>query len=139
MFIRWFPAMFLVSEAAATAIRTAFEQEGELSAAIELRRLFPATQRPSAGARPDHRRVAAAAGEAEDRTAESPTRLIPGFRGGLTNPYDLAGTAQGHAEIARRPPPWLECSKACRRSQDQPRRSVASARNSEPGVPCRHP
>jgi hypothetical protein len=35
------PAMFVVSEAAATAIRAIFEQEGELSAAIELRRLFP--------------------------------------------------------------------------------------------------
>ena len=35
------PAMFIVSEEAAAAIRTAYEQEGELSAAIELRRLFP--------------------------------------------------------------------------------------------------
>ena len=34
------PAMFVVSEEAAAAIRTAYEQEGELSAAIELRRLF---------------------------------------------------------------------------------------------------
>jgi hypothetical protein len=33
--------MFVVSEAEAVAIRTAFEQQGELSAAIELRRLFP--------------------------------------------------------------------------------------------------
>jgi hypothetical protein len=33
--------MFVVSEEAAAAIRTAYEQEGELSAAIELRRLFP--------------------------------------------------------------------------------------------------
>jgi hypothetical protein len=33
--------MFVVSEAEAAAIRTAFEQRGELSAAIELRRLFP--------------------------------------------------------------------------------------------------
>jgi hypothetical protein len=33
--------MFLVNEADATAIRTAYEQEGELSAAIELRRRFP--------------------------------------------------------------------------------------------------
>jgi hypothetical protein len=33
--------MFLVTEAAAAAIRAVFEQEGELSAAIELRRLFP--------------------------------------------------------------------------------------------------
>jgi hypothetical protein len=33
--------MFLVTESDATAIRTAYEQEGELSAAIELRRRFP--------------------------------------------------------------------------------------------------
>ena len=33
--------MFCVSEAEAAAIRTAYEQGGELSAAIELRRLFP--------------------------------------------------------------------------------------------------
>jgi hypothetical protein len=33
--------MFVVSEADAAAIRTAYEQEGELSAAIELRRRFP--------------------------------------------------------------------------------------------------
>jgi hypothetical protein len=35
------PAMFVVSEADAAVIRTAYEQEGELSAAIELRRRFP--------------------------------------------------------------------------------------------------
>ncbi|MGA8192756.1 MAG: hypothetical protein WB902_05220 [Acetobacteraceae bacterium] len=33
--------MFVVSEAEAAAIRTAFEQQGELSAVAELRRLFP--------------------------------------------------------------------------------------------------
>ena len=33
--------MFVVSEADAAAIRATFEQRGELSAAIELRRLFP--------------------------------------------------------------------------------------------------
>jgi hypothetical protein len=33
--------MFVVSEEAASAIRTAYEQDGELSAAIELRRHFP--------------------------------------------------------------------------------------------------
>jgi hypothetical protein len=32
------PAMFVVTEAEAAAIRAVFEQEGELSAAIELRR-----------------------------------------------------------------------------------------------------
>ena len=35
------PDMFVVSEAEATAIRAVFEQQGELSAAVELRRLFP--------------------------------------------------------------------------------------------------
>jgi hypothetical protein len=34
--------MFVVSEAEAAAIRTIFEKQGELSAAIEVRRLFPA-------------------------------------------------------------------------------------------------
>jgi hypothetical protein len=33
--------MFCVTEAEATAIRTAFNEGGELSAAVELRRLFP--------------------------------------------------------------------------------------------------
>jgi hypothetical protein len=33
--------MFVVSEAHAAAIRAAFEQRGELSAVVELRRLFP--------------------------------------------------------------------------------------------------
>jgi hypothetical protein len=33
--------MFCVSETEAAAIRAAYEQGGELSAAIELRRLFP--------------------------------------------------------------------------------------------------
>jgi hypothetical protein len=33
--------MFCVSEAEAAAIRAAYEQGGEFSAAIELRRLFP--------------------------------------------------------------------------------------------------
>jgi hypothetical protein len=33
--------MFMVSEIDAAAIRTAYEQDGELSAALELRRRFP--------------------------------------------------------------------------------------------------
>jgi hypothetical protein len=35
------PAMFLVTEADAAAIRAVLDQAGELSAAIEVRRLFP--------------------------------------------------------------------------------------------------
>ena len=34
--------MFVVTEADAAAIRAAFDRGGELSAAVELRRLFPA-------------------------------------------------------------------------------------------------
>ena len=33
--------MFAITEAEAAAIRAAFEQSGELSAVVELRRLFP--------------------------------------------------------------------------------------------------
>jgi hypothetical protein len=36
------PGMFVVTEAEAAAIRAVFDQQGELSAAVELRRLFPA-------------------------------------------------------------------------------------------------
>jgi len=46
--------MFAVTEADATVIRTAFEQEGELSAAIEVRRLFPMTK-PLRGSSPSCR------------------------------------------------------------------------------------
>jgi hypothetical protein len=42
--------MFVVTEAEATAIRAVFEQQGELSAAVELRRLFPCHHRQRAGA-----------------------------------------------------------------------------------------
>jgi hypothetical protein len=37
------PAMFVVTEADATAIRAVFEQRGEFAAAVELRRRFPGT------------------------------------------------------------------------------------------------
>jgi hypothetical protein len=50
------PAMFVVTEADATAIRAIFEKEGELSAAVEP---VPGRHRQcqGAGLRPDHRRV----------------------------------------------------------------------------------
>ena len=35
------PGMFCVTEAEAAAIRTAFDEGGEFSAAVELRRIFP--------------------------------------------------------------------------------------------------
>jgi hypothetical protein len=42
VFVTILPTMFMVSEEDAAAIWTTFQQEGELSAAIELRRRFPA-------------------------------------------------------------------------------------------------
>jgi hypothetical protein len=58
------PGMFVVTEADAAAIRAINEQDGELSAAIELRRRFPRDrrQRECAGLRPVHRRLDAVAG-----------------------------------------------------------------------------
>lgn len=41
-------AMFVVTEADAAAIRVAFQEEGELSAIIELRRRFPGIDRAKA-------------------------------------------------------------------------------------------
>ncbi len=41
------PTMFMVTEADAAAIRTAFHEEGELSAVIELRRRFPGIAAPA--------------------------------------------------------------------------------------------
>jgi hypothetical protein len=38
---RHLPVMFIVTEADAVAIREVFERDGELSAAIELRKRFP--------------------------------------------------------------------------------------------------
>ena len=42
------PSMFCVSDTEATAIRTVYDQDGELSAAVELRRFFPGVPRDKA-------------------------------------------------------------------------------------------
>ena len=44
------PAMFVVTDAEAAAIRAIYEQSGEFSAAVELRRLFPSTDTAQARA-----------------------------------------------------------------------------------------
>ena len=64
--------MFVVTEAQAAMIRTAYEQRGEFSAAVELRQLFPGI-RQCAGAtvRADHRRLAATAQAATSGGAAS--------------------------------------------------------------------
>jgi hypothetical protein len=70
--------MFVVSEVEAAAIRTAFEQSGELAAAVELRRLFPlitdAMQAREQAERPP-RRVQYPRGPTVPRRFPSPTRL----------------------------------------------------------------
>jgi hypothetical protein len=54
--------MFMVTEEDAAAIRAAFDQDGELSAVVELRRRFPASPTcPCADVRPEHRRLDAIA------------------------------------------------------------------------------
>ena len=53
--------MFCVSEAQAAIIRAAFEQRGELSAVVELRRLFPGLgNMRGLGSASDHRWLATA-------------------------------------------------------------------------------
>jgi len=71
--------MFSVTEAEAAAIRTVFERDGELSAVIELRRLFPGIT-DNAEARICARTIA---GWRPLPMASSPvTRLRPGGRSG---------------------------------------------------------
>ena len=49
--------MFSVTEAEAATIRAAYEQDGEMSAALELRRLFPGVGNGGAAVRQDDRVV----------------------------------------------------------------------------------
>ena len=73
--------MFVVTEAEAAAIRAVYEQRGEFSAAVELRRLFPSHHRHRAGPRlcPDHCRLEAPARPAAPGAAGTPeeTRYRP--------------------------------------------------------------
>jgi hypothetical protein len=50
--------MYVVTEADAAAIRDTFEKDGELSAAIELRRRFPGIQDNTISAREQARMIA---------------------------------------------------------------------------------
>ena len=89
--------MFVVSEAEAAAIRTAFEQQGELSAAIELRRLFPGItdNLQARECRARHRRLeAAAATPSQAASAPGALKRSPEMPGGtrLAPPGDLTLT-----------------------------------------------
>jgi hypothetical protein len=74
--------MFAITEDEAAAIRAVFQQDGELSAAIELRRLFPGIT-DNAQARQCARTIAAAAaaaaaaGEAAAEGPATPGALTP--------------------------------------------------------------
>ena len=75
--------MFTVSEAEASAIRAVYEQRGELSAAVELRRRFPGifSHRPGKGMRPHHRglEAAPAAPASAEEWRAQPLGRQPGF------------------------------------------------------------
>ena len=69
--------MFVISKSDAAAIRAAFDQGGELSATVELRRLFPRNhQRQGSGVCPDHRWLAAAAAPAPEEATDMPDQII---------------------------------------------------------------
>jgi hypothetical protein len=77
--------VFSVSEAEAATIRAVFEQQGELSAAIELRRLFPGIT-DGAKARECARTIAgwtplpAATARRHQRASQSASRAAPKSR-----------------------------------------------------------
>jgi hypothetical protein len=68
--------MFVVSEAEAAAIRAAYEQRGELSAAVELRRAVPA--QPRRGNARAYRGLEAAAEAAASSPASAQGHIRPG-------------------------------------------------------------
>jgi hypothetical protein len=100
--------MFVVTEADAAAIRAILSQEGELSAAIELRQRFPGVnrQREGAGVRTEHRRVDAVA-----------ATVVPG---------DAAASPQGHL-VKRRTSPRPPEGLLLRLGREQQRIAFASA------------
>jgi hypothetical protein len=77
--------MFVVTEADAAEIRTAYEQDGELSAAIELRRRFP--------------------GITDNEKAQQCARSIAGW---TTPPVPAAVVIPLHPPAGRRPRPAVE-------------------------------
>jgi hypothetical protein len=68
--------MFSVSEAEAAAIRAAYEQRGELSAAVELRRRFPGIVDNVQARECAHHRWLEAAAAASAPTEESGPRRL---------------------------------------------------------------
>ena len=93
------PRMFVVSEAEATPICAAFEQGGELSAAVDLRRLFPAVtdMTEARGVRACHRRLEAAAETAASVPGDRPQREALAFEPGHVpdRPLHLGDRHQG--------------------------------------------
>jgi hypothetical protein len=87
--------MFVVSEAEAAAIRAVFELEGEMSAAIELRRLFPWYHRQCEGADAcsNYRRMDAVARCALRRACIPAKNASPAGRRPAQSPPHLRGMA----------------------------------------------
>ena len=116
--------MFVVSEAEAAAIRTAFEQSGELAAAVELRRLFPGHHRHRRGprVRSDHCRLEAAAHTATSGIAAAPWRgsieLASRMLGPPPRPRRTSGARRSEPPCGQHRPrspgqvPWSGCQAA---------------------------
>ena len=96
--------MFVVTEAEAAAIRAVYEQRGELSAAVELRRPFPAspTTRRRGRAPGPSPAGAAAAGEADARAAAATSGPLTraGCRGDTVRAARLRAVHRGGEEVA---------------------------------------
>ena len=123
--------MFVITEADAAAIRAVFNDEGELSAVIELRRrIQDHGQRERADVRPEHRRVDANASPDSpgDRTASPQGQLATRPAAGSTASYGqgLRATAMRSLRTDDRLDPELE-------KRDEPdRMRGASAATSRP-------
>jgi hypothetical protein len=94
--------MFMVSEEAAAAIRAIFDQEGEMSAAIELRRRFP--------------------GITDNAKARECARIIAGWK-------PLPGQGDGVGEPG---PATVNRAAACQITRLRPRRAARKPGSSTP-------
>jgi hypothetical protein len=96
--------MFVVTEAEAAAIRAVYEQEGELSAAIEVRRLFPGIT-DNVQAREHARTIAgwpSASSPAPQAHPDVPYQIIDAVRRDLVRLTDDPSSEPGRSGLAFR-------------------------------------
>jgi hypothetical protein len=110
--------MFVVSEAEAAAIRAIFHERGELSAAVELRRLFPRIPdtaqarkcvRMLAGWRPPPKRQPRLARSASARLADAARQWLAldfADAGLRATAYHFKPLSRGRQDTLVQPAPW---------------------------------